>query len=117
MGAVPPVLLGVAAIMVAIILDAFAYKRLSSGDTKTPVKVAFFALLTNAGLGFVLMIPLQHGGLALATSLAAGLNFSLLVFFLRVLVGNSIYFKMVLGCYCSVCKVLRCVGMIWRVSA
>jgi putative peptidoglycan lipid II flippase len=34
------------------------------------------------------MIPLQHGGLALATSLAAGLNFSLLVFFLRKKLGR-----------------------------
>ena len=77
--------LGLAAFAgVRIVVPAFY----SLQDTKTPVKVAFFALLTNAGLGFVLMIPLQHGGLALATSLAAGLNFSLLVFFLRKKLGR-----------------------------
>ena len=34
------------------------------------------------------MNPLKHGGLALATSLAAGLNFSLLVFLLRKKMGK-----------------------------
>jgi putative peptidoglycan lipid II flippase len=77
--------LGLAAFAgVRIVVPAFY----SLQDTKTPVKVAFFALLANAGLGLVLMIPLQHGGLALATSLAAGLNFSLLLFFLRKRLGR-----------------------------
>ena len=57
-------------------------------DTKTPVKVAFAALAANALLGALLMGPLKHGGLALATSLAAGLNFSLLVFLLRKKMGK-----------------------------
>jgi putative peptidoglycan lipid II flippase len=57
-------------------------------DTKTPVKIAFVALLANAFLGAILMHPLKHGGLALATSLAAGLNFALLIFFLRKKMGR-----------------------------
>ena len=57
-------------------------------DTKTPVKIAFTALVANAVLGALLMRFLQHGGLALATSLAAGLNFALLVFLLRKKMGK-----------------------------
>jgi len=57
-------------------------------DTKTPVKIAFAALVANAVLGALLMHPLQHGGLALATSLAAGMNFALLVFLLRKKMGR-----------------------------
>jgi len=77
--------LGLAAFAgVRIIVPAFY----SLQDTKTPVKVAFIALLANAGLGVVLMTPLRHGGLALATSLAAGLNFVLLVILLRRKLGK-----------------------------
>ena len=56
-------------------------------DTRTPVKVAFLSLIANAGLGLLLMFPMKHGGLALATSLAAGLNFSILAVLLRKKVG------------------------------
>jgi putative peptidoglycan lipid II flippase len=77
--------LGLAAFAgVRIIVPAFY----SLQDTKTPVKVAFIALLANAGLGAVLMTPLRHGGLALAASLAAGLNFALLVILLRRKLGK-----------------------------
>src|SRR6202142_3655056 len=37
-GSAPMLAAGVAAIMVAIILDALAYRRLASGDHRTPVK-------------------------------------------------------------------------------
>ncbi|MDI6755545.1 MAG: murein biosynthesis integral membrane protein MurJ [Thermodesulfobacteriota bacterium] len=77
--------LGLAAFAgVRIVVPAFY----SLKDTKTPVKVAFLALLANAGFGAVLMFPLKHGGLALATSLAAGLNFTLLVILLRKKLGR-----------------------------
>ncbi len=69
---------------VRIIVPAFYALQ----DTKTPVKVALVALLANAGLGSVLMVPLRHGGLALATSLAAGLNFSLLAILLKKKLGR-----------------------------
>jgi putative peptidoglycan lipid II flippase len=69
---------------VRIIIPAFY----SLQDTKTPVKIAFATLVANAVLGALLMHPLQHGGLALATSLAAGMNFALLVFLLRKKMGR-----------------------------
>jgi len=77
----------------AVGLVAFAGVRIivpvfySLQDTRTPVKVAFLSLLVNAGLGVVLMAPLKHGGLALATSLAAGVNFAVLGGLLRRKIG------------------------------
>ena len=55
----------------------------SMQDTKTPVKIAAFALTMNVILSVILMNPLKHSGLALANSLASSLNFALLFFFLR----------------------------------
>jgi putative peptidoglycan lipid II flippase len=49
--------------------------------------VAFVSLLSNAALGAILMFPLKHGGLALATSLAAGVNCILLAYLLRKKIG------------------------------
>jgi putative peptidoglycan lipid II flippase len=89
--------LGLAAFAgVRIIVPAFY----SLQDTKTPVKVAFVALLANAGLGVVLMIPLKHAGLALATSLAAGLNFILLVILLKRKLGR-IGVKKIFNSFCK----------------
>ncbi len=52
-------------------------------DTRTPVRVAMLALFCNIALSLSLIGPLQHGGLALATSIATILNVSIL---LRLLV-------------------------------
>ena len=41
----------------------------SMQDTRTPVKIAFFALISNVILNLILMVPLKAGGLALATSI------------------------------------------------
>ena len=70
-------------------LPAFVLiKVLSSGffsrqDTKTPVKVGVVAMLSNIVLNIILVFPLAHAGLALATSLAAYVNAGLLYFFLH----------------------------------
>lgn len=51
-------------------------------DTKTPVKVAFFCLILNAVLNWILMHPLKQGGIALATSIASAFSlFQLLYIF------------------------------------
>lgn len=52
-------------------------------DTKTPVKIGICAMLLNLILNLALMSPLQHRGLALATSLSAIFNFSCLLFILK----------------------------------
>jgi putative peptidoglycan lipid II flippase len=52
-------------------------------DTRTPVKIAVAAVITNIGLSLILMQPLRHGGLALALSAASSLQFFLLILFLK----------------------------------
>ena len=49
-------------------------------DTKTPVKIGALALILNIVLNLILMGPLKEGGLALATSIAGIVNFSLLLY-------------------------------------
>ena len=79
----------------AIGLWAFAGVRVVSQafyslqDTRTPVRIALLALATNMVLSvFFIQTPLQHGGLALATSLAAMLNLGLLTKRLRKKIGR-----------------------------
>jgi putative peptidoglycan lipid II flippase len=59
----------------------------SMQDTRTPVKIAIIAMITNAVLNVILMRFLQVGGLALATTLASGLNMLLLLQLLRKRLG------------------------------
>ncbi|MBW2566702.1 MAG: murein biosynthesis integral membrane protein MurJ [Deltaproteobacteria bacterium] len=69
---------------VRIVVSAFY----SLQDTKTPVKTAVVSLLTNIVLSLLLMGSMQHGGLALATSLASGVNLTLLILALRRRLGR-----------------------------
>ena len=57
-------------------------------DMRTPLRIALVALLANLVLSLALMGPLGHAGLALATSLAALVNATLLLW---VLVREGIY--------------------------
>jgi putative peptidoglycan lipid II flippase len=89
---------GVAAALLyyAVGLWAFAGVRIVSQafyalqDTRTPVTIGVAALVTNTLLSaaFITWTPLQHGGLALATSLAAMLNIGLLTMRLRLRIGR-----------------------------
>lgn len=70
-------------------LWAFAGVRVAAStfyalkDTVTPVRIAAIAMASNVVLSLALMGPLAHGGLALATALAAMINIILLVLALR----------------------------------
>jgi putative peptidoglycan lipid II flippase len=57
-------------------------------DTRTPVLISFWTLLANAGLGLLLMGPMQHTGLALALTLSSVFNALLLIWVLRRKVGR-----------------------------
>ena len=48
-------------------------------DTKTPVRIGIRAMVANMVFNLILILPLAHVGLALATSLAAFLNAGLLL--------------------------------------
>jgi putative peptidoglycan lipid II flippase len=52
-------------------------------DTATPVKIAAFSMAANVALSLMLMIPLKHVGIALASSLSAWINVAVLSFVLR----------------------------------
>jgi putative peptidoglycan lipid II flippase len=56
-------------------------------DTRTPVVIAFIAFLVNLLFSLILMGPLLHGGLALASSLSAFCNMALLLWYLRKKIG------------------------------
>jgi putative peptidoglycan lipid II flippase len=51
------------------------------GDLRTPVKAGLAAMLANLAMNLTLLWPLAEAGLALSTSLAAGLQLALLVWF------------------------------------
>ncbi|HEX9757876.1 MAG TPA: murein biosynthesis integral membrane protein MurJ [Nitrospiria bacterium] len=57
-------------------------------DTTTPVKVAVLSMIINILLNLLLMGPLAHGGLALATSLSAIVHFFILLLLLKRRLGN-----------------------------
>lgn len=65
--------------LIKILAPAFFSRQ----DTKTPVKVAVQAMGWNMIFNVLLILPLAHAGLALATSLSAWLNASLLAWHLR----------------------------------
>jgi putative peptidoglycan lipid II flippase len=56
-------------------------------DTKTPVYTALMAFVFNFCMSLLLMGPLKHGGLALATTLSALCNMLMLLWFLRKKIG------------------------------
>jgi len=56
-------------------------------DTKTPVRIGVIAMVSNMVMNVILVFPLAHAGLALATSLAAFVNAGLLY---RGLLGEGV---------------------------
>jgi putative peptidoglycan lipid II flippase len=57
-------------------------------DTKTPVKIGILSVVINLLLNLLLILPMKHRGLALATSLSAMFNFSFLFWILRRRIGR-----------------------------
>jgi putative peptidoglycan lipid II flippase len=57
-------------------------------DTKTPVKIAAVCLVINAALNVVLMFPLKVGGIALASAIAATIDFLWLFYCLDKRLGG-----------------------------
>jgi len=67
--------LGVLAFMLIKVLAPGFFAR---QDLKTPVRVAIICMIANMVMNLILIWPLQHVGLALATSLSSMLNAGLL---------------------------------------
>jgi len=61
-----------------ILIKVLAPGYYARQDTRTPVRIAVIAMVTNMALNIALVFPLAHAGLALATTLSASLNAFLL---------------------------------------
>lgn len=78
----------------AVGLTAFSGVRVmvpafySLGMARVPVTVSMVTIAVTVGLYFALMGPLDHMGLALATSIGSILNFAILFFMLRRKIGS-----------------------------
>ncbi|MEJ2592230.1 MAG: murein biosynthesis integral membrane protein MurJ [Candidatus Thiodiazotropha sp.] len=66
---------GLLAIMLIKILAPGFYAR---QDTRTPVKIGIIAMVSNMVLNIILVFPLAHAGLALATTCSSSINAYLL---------------------------------------
>ncbi len=66
-----------------VLIKALSPPFFARKDTRTPVKIAVFALTLNVVLNLALMGPLLHVGLALATAISAWVNAGLLALVLR----------------------------------
>ncbi len=84
----------IALVFYAIGLIAYAILKLlvtlfyALHDTKTPVKVGVISMIVNIVLSLLLMGPLIHGGLALATSISAYLNMGILLYYIKNRIGS-----------------------------
>jgi putative peptidoglycan lipid II flippase len=66
-----------------ILIKIFSTTFFAYHDTKTPVKVAIGCVVLNFILNITLIGPLQHVGLAIATSISAWVNVFILAFILN----------------------------------
>ncbi|MCB5288198.1 MAG: murein biosynthesis integral membrane protein MurJ [Candidatus Cloacimonetes bacterium] len=68
----------------------------ANGDTKTPMKLAAFIVTLNIILNYVLMLFMQHRGLALSTSITALINYLALIYLIHKHLPE-VNFKGILG--------------------
>lgn len=81
-------------------------------DTRTPVRMAIISIVVNIVMGVILMKPLAHGGLALATSLASMLNLTLLIWILKQRLGCLNWNRILLsGLKTITCSLIMGVGV------
>jgi putative peptidoglycan lipid II flippase len=66
-----------------ILIKILAPGFFANEDTKTPFKIATLCVVLNLVLNLILMIPLAHVGMALATSIAAWVNVLLMLMILK----------------------------------
>jgi len=91
--------------VIRVIVSAFY----SLQDTKMPMKAAIVALIVNVAASIMLMGPMRHGGLALATSLASAVN----VFVLGIVLKKRIGSYLNRDFYRSLCKVSAASLVMW----
>jgi putative peptidoglycan lipid II flippase len=93
-----------ALILVKILAPGFYARQ----QIRTPVKIAFLTVLVTQTFAVILMWPLGHAGLTLATSLGACVNAGLLFWFLR---RRGLYVP-VPGWFPFLCRLLVALGVL-----
>ena len=85
-------------------------------DSRTPAQTAIISIIANILFGIMLMRPLGHGGLALATTLASVVNLGLLIRALRIKLGQLGWRSIAL----SACRTMACSGImgivVWKIA-
>lgn len=66
-----------------VLIKILAPNFFAHHDTKTPFKIATFCIFVNLAFNLLLMVPLKHVGMALATTIAGWVNVALMVFVLK----------------------------------
>jgi glucose uptake protein len=101
-GNVPMLAIGVGCVLVAVILDALAYKRLASGELKTPTKGIVLSLAAGALMGFFYSFVAHAMGAIdpLTQTLEAGKlsPYTAIVFFsVGILISNFLWNSIVMA--------------------
>jgi putative peptidoglycan lipid II flippase len=85
-------------------------------DSRTPAQTSVISIVANILFGIILMRPLGHGGLALATTLASVVNLGLLIKALRIKLGQLGWRSIAL----SACRTMACSGImgivVWKLA-
>jgi len=82
-------------------------------DTKTPVVVAFFVMISYIGSSLFLMGPLRAGGIALALSLSSLINFVALFYLLEKKLGRIEKKDLFISALKSALSAVVMAGAIW----
>jgi putative peptidoglycan lipid II flippase len=90
-------------ILVKILAPGFYARQ----HMRTPVKIAFFTVFVTQAMAVILMWPLGHAGLTLATSLGACINAALLFVFLR----RRGYYTPAPGWFAFLCRLIVALGV------
>lgn len=93
-----------ALVLVKILAPGFYARQ----QIRTPVKIAFFTVFVTQIMALLLMVPLGHAGLTLATSLGACVNAGLLFWFLR---RGGVYIARP-GWFGFLCRLLVALGVL-----
>lgn len=66
-----------------VLIKILAPNFFAHHDTKTPFKIASFGILVNLVFNLILMVPFQHVGMAMATTIASWVNVALMAHTLK----------------------------------
>jgi putative peptidoglycan lipid II flippase len=84
------------------------------GDTRTPVRTSVASVALKVAVNFLLILPLQFLGLALATAIASWFNFALLLRRLNRATGGEMHWQQALSVYSRIAAASVVMGVTAR---